>query len=243
MIRRLAVANQKGGTGKTTTAWAIMAGAAARGWRTMAIDMDPQGNLSYLLNADLSRPTIADVLNGTAEAAKIVQQTGRGAIIPAGPGIASMTDTEALQRALDPIYRGYDLIVIDCPPTLGTPLLACMRAATEILIPLQADPLSIQGLYQMRGCIDQTQTRARIVGAFLTRYSGRSMISREMARAIRERCAQLNIPYIDTPIREGVAIREAQLMGEDIYSYAPRSNPAADYTALLNALDIITTID
>lgn len=237
-MRRIAIVNQKGGTGKTTSAWAIMAGAAARGRRALAIDMDPQGNLSYLLDADLSLPTIVDVLAGNASLKDAAQYTGRGAIIPAGPGITSLTDPDALLRVLDPLYRGYDLIIIDCAPTLSTQLLACIRAATEVLIPLQAEPLSIQGLYQIRGSLDQAQYSGKIDGAFLTRYSGRSTITKEMARAIKARCEQLQIPYIDTPIREGVAIREAQLMGESIFEYAPKSNPAKDYNLLLDALHI-----
>ena len=237
-MRRLAIVNQKGGTGKTTSAWAIMAGAAARGKRTLAIDMDPQGNLSYLLDADLSLPTIVNVLAGDANLKNAIQHTGRGTIIPAGPGIASLTDTDALLRILDPVYRGYDLMVIDCPPTLSTTLLACIRAATEVLIPLQAEPLSIQGLYQMRGCLDQVQYSGKIDGAFLTRYSGRSTITKEMAKAIKARCEQLQMPYIDTPIREGVAVREAQLVGQDLFAYAPKSNAAKDYSLLLDALHL-----
>ena len=239
-MRIIAVTNQKGGTGKTTSAWAIITGAAARGRKVLGIDFDPQGNLTFMMNADANK---ASVLQGAE-----IQHTAAGDIIAAGMDIAGVTDTKALEAVIKPLRGLYDLIVIDCPPTLGKPLICALWAATEALIPVQADPLSIQGLYQMRVTIDQVNEKRAITrparppmsitGAFLTRHSARSIISRNMADAIQERCAALHIPFIDTPIREGVAIKEAQTMQESLFTYAPKSKPAADYMALLDALKI-----
>ena len=244
MGKIIAIANQKGGTGKTTTAWAILTGARIRGLRTLGIDFDPQGSLTFLMDPHPAvelQQNLTDALSGRCDLLDAVQRTPYGDLVPATTGISTLADVHALDKLLQPIWRGYDLIVIDSPPTLGKPLLAAILAAREIIIPLQADPLSIQGLYQMRGCMDQLDTPARVFGCFLSRYSDRSTISREMARALRERCAQLGFPYLDRPIREGVAIREAQLMCQDIFTYAPRSKQAADYAALLDALHIVKT--
>ena len=222
-MRTIAVCNQKGGVGKTTTAWAILTGAALRGRRVLGIDYDPQGSLTYIMGAEMGQGR---------------QKTAAGDILTASMDILSITDVDALGRAIDPHKKEYDLIVIDAPPALGKPLLATLRAASEVLIPLQADPLSVHGLYNMQTTIARANPALTITGAFLARHNGRSVLARDMVDAIRERCKQLQIPFLDPPIREGVAIREAQLLHEPIFTYAPRSNPAKDFTALLDAIQI-----
>ena len=222
-MRIIAVCNQKGGVGKTTAAWAILTGAALRGRRVLGIDFDPQGSLTYIMGAEMGQGRI---------------KTPVGDVLTASHDIALTEDNNALSRAIAPHKKEYDLIVIDAPPTLGKPLLSVLRAATEVLIPLQADPLSVHGLYQLQLTISRANPNLSITGAFLARHSGRSVIARDMTDAIKERCKQFKIPFIDTPIREGVAIREAQLLHEPIFTYAPRCNPAKDFTALLDAIKI-----
>lgn len=222
-MRIIAVCNQKGGVGKTTAAWAILTGAALRGHRALGIDYDPQGSLTYIMGAEVGQGR---------------QKTAAGDILPASMDILSITDVDALGRAITPHKSEYDIVVIDAPPSLGKPLIATLRAATEVLIPLQADPFSVHGLYNMQTTITRANPSLIITGAFLSRHNGRSVIARDMTAAIRDRCQQLKIPYIDTPIREGVSIREAQLLHEPIFTYAPRSNPAKDYNALLDAIKI-----
>lgn len=222
-MRVIAVCNQKGGVGKSTTAWAILTGAALRGRRVLGIDYDAQASLTYIMGAELGQG---------------LQKTAAGDILPASMDIISLTDVDALKRDLTRYRKDYDLVVLDAPPSLGKPLLATLRAATEVLIPLQADALSVQGLYNMQTTIARANPALTITGAFLTRHNGRSIISRDMTDAIKERCDQLKIPYIDAPIREGIAIREAQLLHEPIFTYAPRSNPAKDYNKFLDEINI-----
>ena len=221
-MRIISVSNQKGGTAKTTTAWAILTGAALRGRRVLGIDYDPQGSLTFMMG------------EGSREGRII--HTDAGDYIPARLDIAGIKDVNQLANSLKG-YQ-YDIIVIDSPPTLGKPFVASLVAATETVIPIQADPLSIQGLFLMRNAIDQIKPTINVIGAFFARHNGRSVLARELSETIRNKCQELNIPFIDTPIRESVTIREAQLLKKPIFTYAPRSNPAKDYEAFLDAIKI-----
>lgn len=223
-MRIISVCNQKGGVGKTTTAWAILTGAALRGRRALGIDFDPQGSLTYIMDAQ----------TGIG-----LQHTAAGDIIPSSLEILTVSDVDELNHDITQKFRQhYDIIVIDAPPALGRPLLSVLRASTEVLIPLQADPLSMQGLYQMRTSIDKANPALKVTGAFFARHNSRSALARDMGDAIRDRCAALNMPFLKTSIREGVSIREAQLLHKPIFTYAPRSNQAKDYSAFLDEIGI-----
>ena len=166
-MRIMAVCNQKGGTGKTSSAWAILGGATARKWRALGLDMDIQGNLSFITGADSAGLTTGDIMKGKP-VNEAIQHTAAGDMIPAGISIAALPDVDALKRAIMPLQGAYDLIVIDCPPTLSKPLLAALRAATEAIIPTTADALGLQGLYQLRTSINQANPELQITGAFLS---------------------------------------------------------------------------
>lgn len=249
MARIIAVAIQKGGCGKSTTAAELTAGAAARGLNALAVDLDPQGNLTFIMGANGNGRGVYDLLKGY-RAKDLTQRIGRTHIIPGSLSIANMDkefsgtrgNNRLLQAALQPLDALYDMIVIDCPPALGLATVNALTAAHEVLIPLQADALSLQGLYLLTDTINQIKAAnnpgLRVAGAFLTRYNARSILSRDMEDATRQKCRELGIPYLDTPIREGIAIREAQAYHQSIFDYAPKSKPAADYAALLDVLNI-----
>ena len=238
-MRIITIANQKGGTGKTTTAHAILAGAAGRGLRALGVDFDPQGNLSYMMGAKGGQPGAYDLIQGRPPRL-VIQHTEHGDIIPGQMETALINHGGQLARALEPVKAGYDVLVIDSPPTLCAALGNALEAATDILIPMQADPLSLRGLVQIVEAARHYNPRAVILGVFLMKYNPRSVINRNMADAIRAGCKELGIPFIDAPIREGVAVREAQLLQTSLFAYAPRSKPAADFEALLDAIDIKT---
>lgn len=236
------VAIQKGGTGKTTTAAAIAWAAAYRGRKVLAIDADPQGQLSFTLAADTSKPGSYDLLEGAA-AADLIQQTPAGIdVIPASWNLSTVTSgrgsARRLQQALKPVKGKYDLIVIDTPPTAGELQYNALQAATGLIIPLQADIYNLQSLYQITDTARQIQGSnpdLKITGFVLTQYDGRSTIARQMKDTITEQAAAMGVPYLGT-IRGAVAVKEAAALQQSLFEYAPKSKPAQDYLALYETI-------
>lgn len=234
---------QKGGCGKSTTAAALAQAAAHRGRRALAVDLDPQGNLSYALAADTGKPGSYDLLNGAA-AADIAQPISPGLYaIPASWNLQTITSGKGsarrLQRALEPIKKEFDFIFIDTPATAGELQYNSLQAAEGLIIPVQTDIYNLQSLYQTIDTAKQIQESnpgLKISGFILTMYDGRSTLARQMKEAITIQATAAGIPYLGT-IRRGVAIQEAAALQQSLFDYAPRSNPAADYLALFDTLE------
>ena len=238
----LTIANQKGGTAKSTTAAALAQAAAHRGRKTLAVDLDPQGNLSFFLAADTGTAGAFEMLEGQPAADAIQQTAGGLDVIAASWNLQAIrTSTGSARRlraALQPIAQQYDLIVIDTPPTAGELQYNALMASDNLIIPLQADIVGLQGLYQMADTaqqIRQGNPALTLTGFILTRHGGRSTLARQMADTIKARAAEIGIPFL-MAIREAVAIREAQTLQRSLYEYAPNSKPAADYLQLLDML-------
>lgn len=239
-MRIISIANQKGGTAKSTTAAALAQAAAYRGKRCLAIDLDPQGNLSFFLAADTARAGAFEMLEG--KRAEAQHMAGGLDVIPASWNlqtiISSRGSARRLRAALEPIKERYDLIVIDTPPTAGELQYNALMASTDLIIPLQADIVGLQGLYQMADTAQQIQQgnpELTLTGYILTRHSERSTLARQMTETIEARAAEMGIPFL-LAIREAVAIREAQTLQRSLYEYSPNSKPAADYLLLLDKL-------
>jgi chromosome partitioning protein len=239
----IAVINQKGGVGKSTTAHAIGAGLTLKGHRVLYVDLDAQGNLSYTLRADTNGLTAMELLQGRNTQAAI-QRTAQGDIIASSPSLAG-ADTiitavgkeYRLREALEPLKKNYDYCIIDTPPALGILTINALTACNGAIIPAQADIYSLQGISQLHTTIETVKQYCNpaltIKGIVLTRYNSRAIISREVADMIEQTAGQLQTKLYKAKIRECTAIKEAQATQQDIYSYAPRSNATADYTALI----------
>lgn len=240
----ITAAVQKGGTGKTTTVAALAQAAAYRGRRCLAIDLDPQCNLTFALAADANRPG-SDLLLQGADPAELIQETAAGIdTIPASPNLAaeksSTGSARRLQKALEPIRGSYDLIIIDTPPTAGELQYNALQAATGLLIPLQADAYCVNSLYLITRTARQIQGSnpdLQILGFILTQYNGRSTIARQMQETITTRAAAIGVPYL-AAIRKAVAVEEAAALQRSLFEYAPNSKPAQDYLTLFDALKI-----
>ena len=237
----ITVANQKGGTGKTATAAALLQAATKSEQRALAIDLDPQCNLSFALDAAGGGGTSLDLLEGTP-ARRLIQSVNGIDIIPASWSLATIKSApgsaKRLEKALQPIKSKYDLIIIDTPPTVGELQYNALQASTGLLLPLQADIYSLQGLYQIADTAAQfkkSNPALTITGVIITRYNGRSTIAKQMQQTIADTAANLDIPYLGT-IREGIAIQEAAALKANLFDYAPTSKPAQDLMQLYKTI-------
>ena len=239
----IAILNQKGGVAKTTTTLALGAALQNRGKRVLFVDLDPQRDLSKVVLADLNKTSAYEVLTRKTKALPAIQETAQGHIIPsslslAADGILTATGKEyRLKEALEPLEGMYDYILLDCPPSLGVLSVNALTAATGCIIPAQADVLSLEALdtfYQTYEVIKRyTNPALKLMGVVITRYSGRSVLSRDMADMIADKAEALGTKVYKTKIRECTALKEAQAVRESIYQYAPKSNAVKDYNSLI----------
>lgn len=228
----------KGGTGKTTTAAALAQAAVKAGKRVLAIDLDPQANLTFTIGADQNAPGGYQLLHDSP-AQDLIQETEQGIdAIAASPDLAAEKTTpgsaKRLQRAIDPVKDNYDLIVIDTPPQMGELTFNALQAATGLLIPLEADAFSLQGLYNITDIAHQMQRsnpELSIIGVVLTHYDARPKFNRYIQSVIAEKGDEVGAPYL-MAIRTGIAVSEAQAMQQSLFDYAPKSKPAQDYMEL-----------
>ena len=239
-MRITSVINQKGGVGKTTTAHALATGLKKQGYKTLAIDTDPQGNLSYTMQADTAKLGLYEVMQEKVAADGVIQDTVQGKILPSTK-LLTGADLEfqdtgrewILDSVLSPVKSSYDYIIIDCPPTLGILTINALTACTDVVIPLGADIYSLQGLLQIQETINKVKKfcnkNITIAGLLLTRYSPRAVLSREIKDSIKEKADELSTKLYRTVIREGIAVKEAQTQQMSLFEYAPKSNPALDY--------------
>lgn len=241
------VANQKGGVGKSTTAAALWAGLSLKGFKVLAIDLDPQCNLSFTAGADTTHKTALSLLTGEAPAEETIQQTAAGDIIPASKSLAGadafIVDTgkeHRLREALEPIQARYDYIVIDTPPALGILTVNALTASDSVLIPALADVFSLQGIDQLQATIDPVRKYCNpalhIEGLLLTRYNARTALSRDISEIMQQLAQKLGTKLFTTTIREGIAVKEAQLSQRTLFDYAPRAKVTDDYKAFIDEL-------
>lgn len=236
----ISIINQKGGVGKTTTAAALGAGLSFTG-RVLMVDLDPQCSLTKITGASSAGITAYEVLTGRAKAQEAIQQATGGHIIAAGPGLGAegiLTRTGKeyrLREALEACKKKYEWIVIDCPPSLGVLSINALTASNFAIVPATADRFSLEALGQFWDTYEAvhryTNPALTVMGVLITRYSGRSILSRQAVEMIADEAEKLGTSLFTTKIREGIAVKEAQMVGQDIYSYAPKSKPAADYRA------------
>lgn len=240
----IAVSNQKGGVGKSTTANALGAGLFHNGFKVLYVDMDAQQNLSYSMGASNRAISSLEVLTGTSAAREAIVSTPQGDLIPASPALASadtfITSTGKeyrLKEALEPILGDYDYIILDTPPALGTLTINALTACNSVIVPAQADIYSLQGIGQLAQTIQTVEkycnAELSIKGLLITRYNARAVLTKDMTDLLEDTAKQLHTKLYKTRIRECIALKEAQASQKDIFTYSPKSNATADYTAFI----------
>lgn len=243
----IAIVNRKGGVGKTATAHAIGAGLTRKGYRVLLVDLDSQCSLTSDVGATTASLTSMDLLTGSATAEEVVYPTESGDIIPAGEDLAQadivLTDTGKeyqLKEALESLEGKYDYCIIDTPPALNILTINALTASDSIIIPAEASKHSLEGVAQLYRTIQvvkkYTNPGLKIKGIVITRYRGQAILSKDMRENLEAVASQLNTKAFSTPIRECIAVGEAQASDTDIYRYSPRSNASKDYRALVEEI-------
>lgn len=244
-MKVITVSNQKGGVAKSTTAMALSAGLRYANHRVLAIDLDAQGNLSHSLNADMSSPSILDVLTRTNDISSAIQAQKSCDIIPSSRNLGSadlvinQTGKEyRLKEALSSITDDYDYVIIDTPPALGILTINALTACDDIIIPAQADMYSMQGITQVVESVQAVRQycnpKIRIAGILLTRFNAQTVLSREIADQLEKAAPQFGTHVFKTRIRESIAIKESQARRQDMYAYDMDCNGAKDYLTFLS---------
>lgn len=250
MGRIYAIANQKGGVGKTTTAVNLGAYLAEAGQRVLLVDVDPQANATSTLGVDRQTLplSIYDVLldGAPAERATLLTKQVHLDLLPSSPALAGaeielvgLTEREhRLRHALDAVVERYDYVFIDCPPSLGLLTVNALTAAREgVVIPVQCEYLALEGLGHLLKTIylvrDRLNPRLAIAGVVLTMYDGRTNLSKQVVDEVRR---YFPAYVFKTIIPRTVRLSEAPSYGETILSYAPGSVGAISYQALAKEL-------
>ncbi|UQZ91324.1 chromosome partitioning protein ParA (plasmid) [Deltaproteobacteria bacterium Smac51] len=241
MGRIIALVNQKGGVGKTTSTINIGAALAARKKKVLLVDLDPQASLTIALGAKGAAPTVYDVLKGRAGIGAAVLAHGAYRLVPSGPDlsgaeleIASVAGRECiLKEALEAVEKDYDFILIDCPPSLSLLTLNALVAAGEIFVILQTEFLALEGMSQLLDTVDLVKKRLnsqlRLGGIVATQHDKRKGLHREVLESIKKHFPQA---VFKTAVRNAVALAEAASFGRDIFEYRPKSAGAEDYANL-----------
>jgi len=242
----IALANQKGGVGKTTTAINLGAALARHGKRVLIFDFDPQANSTAGLGARGDGQSTYDVVLGSAHAHDIVAPTSvEGlAIAPATPELAGaevelvpmMAREFRLKRALADARDAYDYVLIDCPPSLGLLTVNALTAADEVIVPVQCEYLALEGLGQLTATLELVRrnlnSQLRLRGLLLTMFDGRTNLSQQVADEVRAHFANT----FRTIIPRSVRLSEAPSHGLPIAQYDPSSRATRAYDELAEEL-------
>ena len=236
----VSVINQKGGTGKTTTTINLGSALSKLGKKILLVDLDPQANLSYSLGLEDQAGTMADVFSGTKSLREIL--TSRNGLTVA-PGSNELVDIEislvtqpqreSFLKNILAAAKGYDYILVDCPPSLSLLTVNALAASDEVLIPLQMEVLTLQGLDQIMSTVEKIKksfnSKLKIKGIVVVMFDVRRKLSQEVLEYLRENVKE---HIFKQSIRLNVKLAEAPSFGRSIVDYDPASNGAKDYKAL-----------
>ena len=242
-----AIANQKGGVGKTTTAVNVAACIAEAGYETLLVDVDPQGNATVGVgasrDADPEHPGLYTVLSGEADAAAAVRPTGieRLSLLASTPDLAGATvelprlpgSETRLREALEPLRERYAYILLDCPPSLGPLTVNALVAADRVIVPVQTEYFALEGLAGLLDTLSLVQRelnpRLTVAGMLLTMHDARTKLAQDVEREVRTHFPSL---VFDTVIPRNVRLGEAPSFGVPVIHHDPHCAGSEAYFAL-----------
>ncbi len=241
----VAIANQKGGVGKTTTAINLASALALRGKATLLIDLDPQANstMSFIPRDDVTTTVYDAIADGDCRLADAIVASSQANlwVAPARIALAKLEgklvgELDAhfrLKDRIEPIREQYPYIVIDCPPTLGLLTVNALVAATHLLIPIQSSYFALEGTDDLLETIEKVRTRAnpelRILGVVITMHDKRTSMGRDIQLQIQK---VFGNKVFRTVISKSVRLEESPAYRESIFTFAPESSGATDYYSL-----------
>jgi chromosome partitioning protein len=240
-----AIANQKGGVGKTTTAVNVAACIAEAGYETLLVDVDPQGNATTGLGVSRNGDSagLYDVLGGGATAAEAIRPTGieRLSLLASTPDLAGATmelprlpgSESRLREALAPVRDSYAFTLLDCPPSLGPLTVNALVAADRVIVPVQTEYFALEGLAGLLDTLSLIQRelnpRLTVAGMLLTMHDGRTKLGQDVEREVREHFPEL---VFDTVIPRNVRLGEAPSYGRPVIHHDPHCAGSEAYFAL-----------
>ena len=249
-MRIFAVANQKGGVGKTTTTTSVGAALAEMGHRVLIVDLDPQGNATTGLGGDARQfeRSVYDVLLNDVPLVDVVEPTGfpNLFVAPATLDLAAVEQELTsvisrelrLKKAIESIQGDFDYIFIDCPPSLGLITINAFAAATEIMVPVQCEFYALEGLTQLQRIVDLVQRNLnpelRITKVVLTMYDSRNTLAVDVSKEVAK---HFPTELCKTVIPRTVRLAEAPSFGKPITVFDPYSKGAKAYIALAKEID------
>ena len=242
----IAITNQKGGVGKTTTAINLAAALASKGVKTLVVDMDPQANSSMsFLDIHELKLSLYDALTEThIHLPEVIQPAEKVENLFIAPSTIALAKIEAklvgeldshfrLKDELESVQELYDYVIIDTPPTLGIITVNALVAATHVLIPIQASYFALEGTDDLLETIDKIKVRAnpqlQILGALITMYDKRTLLAKDIYEQIQH---VFGARVFETVITKSVRLEESPAYRESIFTFAPRSTGAYEYYRL-----------
>ena len=239
-MKIISLINQKGGTAKTTTAVNLGSALSMLGKTVLLIDLDPQANLTYSFGVRPEKGSVAEFLQTKQALPTIIVNMENLSILPSSPALADLEISlttkigreQVLKDCLSKV-KGYDYVLIDCPPSLSILTVNALNASHEVLIPLQVEVLSLQGLNLLLDTIGEVKAvlnkDLKIRGIVPSMYDSRRKLSREILEELGRNTKE---KVFSTVIRECVKLAEAPSFAKSIFSYSPASNGATDFMNL-----------